>query len=307
MSGATIDPLLAALGHPEADPAQPALTALHQGAAQHRLALILETVQAYRRSAALEEGDLACLPLLERAAGHAAPRATAEAHYRAAIAADPRLAEAWFGLGRLRQYAVDGPAAVEAFERALGLPPHPRAPGHALLHANAHWHLATLAEDAGRDEAALEHYRRAVAKCDNFGVHHVRYALCLRRCGRAREAIPHFERMMTYSHRYFTEFVLPPLQPPAAAAPPPATLDVLHETGDGALVVFWNNLYWALPRSMVPVTADQLARAGQTGPAYAGRGLGGLLGRLGFRRATAVPALRSATSIAEFEVGGDAG
>ncbi len=306
MSGvpdAPVDPLLAALGYPAPDATQPALVELHAGAAFHRLALLLDTVEAYARNADLPAGEPAYLEGLRALSAGEPPRAVAERHYRDALRADERLAEAWFGLARLRQSAGAVDEAIDAFRRALALPAHPRAQPHAQLAANAHWHCATLLEDLGRGDEALAHYREAVSRCDSFGVHHVRYARFLRARGMVEESIPHFERMMGYSHRYFSEFVLPPLHAAPAAAPAPEALDTIHETADGAGVVFWNNLYWKLPAHMLPATAAQLA-ATQGGAPAAGW-FKGLLGRLGLGSGRAP--LRGAASIVEMEPGAPPG
>ncbi len=297
-------PLLLALGHPGEDQGQPALRALHAGAAYHRLAVILETLEAYARHAGLPQGEPAGLCLARQAAGEAPPRASSARLYREALDADDSLAEAWFNLARLQQHAGEREAALAAFGRAADLPTHVRALPHAQLHANAHWHAATLLEELGRDEQALSRYRAAVARCESFGVHHVRYAHFLRRCGRLDEAVPQYERMMTYSHRYFTEFVLPPLRAPVAAATASEALDVIYAAADGAAVVFWNNLYWRVPQEMLPLIAARLAAA-QPGaaPQAAGRRarLLAAFGRLAFWRRA--PAVRSATAISDFESG----
>lgn len=297
-------PLLPALGHPVGSHDQPALHALHAGAAYHRLAVILETLEAYARHAGLPPGEPAGLVLARQAAGAAPPRASAARLYRQALDADGGLAEAWFNLGRLQQHADEREAALAAFERAAALPVHARALPHAQLHANAHWHAATLLEDLGRDEAALGRYRAALAGCESFGVHHLRYAHFLRRCGRLDEAIPQYERMMTYSHRYFTEFVLPPLKVPVAAAPAPEVLDVIYEAADGAAVVFWNNLYWRIPQEMLPVTAARLTGSlpGAAQPAGGRRArLRAALAGLAFWRRA--PVVGSAVAISDLEGG----
>lgn len=254
-----IDPLLSALGYPTSDAAHPGLTALHAGAAFHRLALLHDVVEMYANEAQLPSAEPVYLDLLRRPMRGEPPRSTAKWFYRAALRVDERLAEAWFNLGRLLQDANDQHGALVAFNRAAELAPHPDALPHAHLHANAHWHAATILEDMGRDAEALVRYREAVARCDNFGVHHVRFAHFLRRCGLVAEAIENYQRLMTYSHRYFTEFVLPPLKPPPVVAPPVVALEVLYETSDGAPVVFWNNVYFCLPKSALPATTEKLA------------------------------------------------
>lgn len=294
--------LLIALGHPAEEHGQPALCALHAGAAYHRLAVILETLEAYASHAVLPPGEPAGLLLAREAVGVGSARARAEGSYRRALELDERLAEAWFNLGRLLQHAGERDAGLAAFERVVELEPHARALPHAQLHANAHWHAATLLEDMGREEAAMNHYRAATAHGESFGVHHDRYAHFLRRCGRLEEAILQYERMMTYSHRYFTEFVLPPLKAPMQAAPAPEFLDVIYETTDGAAAVFWNSLYWRIPRDMLPVSATSLSGmqngAGQPPGGRRARLLA-MLRRMAFWKR--VPEVRSAVAISDFE------
>jgi tetratricopeptide (TPR) repeat protein len=264
------DPLFNALGFPESEVGQPALSALHAGAAFHRLAVIRDVAEAYVRAGSLPAGELAYMPLLDRLTTDEPPRVTAKRLYRTALRMDERLAEAWFNLGRLLQ-DEDRNGALVAFDRAASLPPHARAQPHARLHANAHWHAATILEDMGQDEAALARYREALARCDNFGVHHVRFAHFLRRLGLLPEAMEHYGRLMTYSHRYFTEFVLPRLKTESAAAPGSTQVEVLYRTTDGKAVVFWNNAYHGLPRTALPVTAEGLAALLSGPPARPGR------------------------------------
>lgn len=247
-----VDPLLTGLGFPEPDCSQPGLTALHAGAAFHRLALMLDVVEMYARDASLPADEPAYVDLLRRSLRGDPPRVIARRLYRAALRVDERLAEAWFNLGRLLQDAKDQSGALIAYGRAASLPVHPRAQPHAQLHASAHWHAATILEDVGRDDEALARYREAIARCDNFGVQHVRYAHFLRRRGLVAEATGHYQKLMTYSHCYFTEFALPTLI--ATAAPNPGALsvpEVLYETSLGDAVVFWKDEYYRLPKSIL--------------------------------------------------------
>lgn len=265
-----VDPLLTALGFPDADPEQPALTALHAGASFHRLAVITDVIEAYAREARLPSDEPAYLDLLRRPLRGEPPRATAERLYRAALRVDERLAEAWFNLGRLLQDGGKQGEALHAFERAASLPPHPRAQPHAHLHANAHWHAATILEDTGCDTKALARYREAIARCDNFGVHHVRFAHFLRRHGMLAEATAHYEKLMIYSHLYFTEFILPPLRP----VPPSAQLgvfEVLYRTSDGAVVLFYENEYHRISSATLPAIGKMLVALGDAAAAALGQ------------------------------------
>lgn len=264
--------LLARLGLPSYDPAQPALTALHAGAAFHRLAVLREVAESYRRQARLREAELPFLRLLDDCAGPLPPRAMAEQFYRISLAWDDRLAEAWYGLARLLQHRRERDGALDAFTRAASLAAHARASGNAHLRANAHFARACLLEDMARDDEALLAYRQALAGLDHFGVHHRRIADFLRRRGLIGDAVREYEKLMVYGHRYFPEFTLPPLRP--EPAPPAAAdrLEVLYETSDGAAVVFWHGSYYRIDPALMPMTARELARR------HGGRP--GLLGRL---------------------------
>lgn len=246
--------LLKALGFSAPGVGAPALAALHAGAAHHRLAVIGDVMAAYWRDEPAEMPSY----MREIITAREASRVAARRYYREALRFNPDLAEGWFNLGRLLQDEGNGQSAFVAFNRCAALSPHPDASPHAHLQANAHWHAATILEDQGRDAEALERYRQAVALCDNFGVHHARFANLLRSAGHIDEAMEHYQRLMSYSHRYFTEFVLPPLasQP---EVPQHEELDVIYETAEGSPVVFWNGQYFRVRCMDLPVTSGKLA------------------------------------------------
>jgi len=172
-------------------------------------------------------------------------RAIARSCYTYSISASPDLAEAHYNLGRLDQADSSREAALARYRRVLELQPHERATPHAHLLANAHWESATLLEDLGRSQEALVAYRAALAGLSSFGVHHIRVAKFFRRMNCMTEALTEFRKGMGYSHRYFPEFLLPPLT--AAEPVPPARLRPIHETARGEIVVFWQGQYYALP------------------------------------------------------------
>lgn len=294
---------LAAFGYPGSDPAQPGLVALHAGAAYHRLATVMEVLRAYCDGAGLAVADLKYWEQLEGLLDGRSAWTSAAAQYRTAMDESPDLAEAWFNHARVLQAQAEPDAALTAFDRCVTLTPHPRAPAHALLHANAHWHAATLLEDAGRDDAAWHRYRLALERCDNFGVHHARLARFLRARGMIDESIAHFERLMTYSHRYFTEFVLPPLSvaPVAASVSDTDPIEVLYQTSRGESVVYRQGAYRRLPATGAIATGAYVDQLLAADPARAARAPS-FLARLFGRRAT--PASRptaTASSIAELE------
>ncbi len=296
--------LIRSLGLPEFDTSQPALVALHAGAAYHRLAAITEVAETYCRSAQLAPEELAYLRLLKEPLCGTPPRDTALRFYRLAIAFDGQFAEAWFNAARIHQHLGESHAALDCFSRTISLRPHARAPGHAHLHANAHFHAACILEDLGQDTASLREYRAALAMLDNFGVHHARVARFLRRQGLIDEAIPQYEKLMEYGHRYFTEFTLPPLKvEPRAEAP--ETLEILYETSDRAPVVFWAGAYYRLAPSLTPISGARLAKLEAAGKGSAETAVGGfraLLRRIG--GATVAPQeIRKADNIADLEPG----
>jgi len=303
------DALLQALGLPAHDASQPALTALHAGAAFHRLAMLAEVAGSYRAHARLAPDELPFLALIDRAAGRAAPRATAAAYYRLAATAEPQLAEAWYGLARLDEHRGAHDAALENFTRAAELPPHARSPGTAQLRANALYGRACALEMLGRDEEALAAYRAALRLLDNFGVHHRRIAAFLRRHGTIEEAVAAYEKLMAYGHRYFPEFTLPPLAPPPKPPAAPERLEALYVTSDGASVVFCDGAYFRVDPSLMPVTADTVRRQGGAAP---GGRVRSVLDRLMRAAGLAQPSqpkpsdgrIRRADNMAAFEPGG---
>ena len=262
-------PILRGLGAP--DPArigeanQAGLFMLHVASAHHRLAVILEVMRYYARQANLDPTDYPALVSAEAACRERSAHAIAEDAYRHAIALAPTLAEAHFALARLRQLQGKRELALSGFATTLEHGVHALASPSAFLHANAHWERATLLEDFGRDAEALQAYRAALSGLASFGVHHVRVARFFRRMGLITEAIAEFRKCMAYSHRYFPEFMLPPLSAPPAVEPTPVTPVYVTSTGD--VVVFHEGQYLAVPASLwqrsagepTAITADMAA------------------------------------------------
>ncbi len=242
--------LLCAFGAPVRDVAidavskDPGLVALHLAAAFYKIAVVLEVLEHYASRAQLTIEDFPVFSLLVNALQGRNARIQAKALYNHAIELAPDLAEAHYGLARLAQAASNKEAAVIGFEKVLSLAPHPEAPTHAFLHANARWERAILLEDLGRDDEALRSYRMAVAELGTFGVHHIRFARFLRRLGHFEEAARHYRHCMSYTHRYFPEFVLPPLTMPVVPVTPP--IDIIYSTQRGEPVIYWNGTYLAI-------------------------------------------------------------
>jgi tetratricopeptide (TPR) repeat protein len=254
------NPILRGLGAPDpariSETTQAGLFMLHFASAHHRLAVILDVMRHYARQANLDPTDYPALASAEAACGERRARDIAEDAYRHAIALAPRLAEAHFALARLRQLQGKHELALSGFATTLEHPVHALASPSAFLHANAHWERATLLEDFGRDADALQAYRAALSGLASFGVHHVRVARFFRRMGLITEAIAEFQKCMAYSHRYFPEFMLPPLSAAPAAEPTPVT--PVHVTSTGDVVVFHEGQYLAVPASLWPRSAGEL-------------------------------------------------
>ncbi|MBV9984803.1 tetratricopeptide repeat protein [Bradyrhizobium sp.] len=252
--------ILRGLGAP--DPAmmseanQAGLFMLHFASAHHRLAVVLDVMRYYARQASLDPTDYPALVSAEAACRERSAHEIAEDAYRHAIALAPTLAEAHFALARLRQLQGKRDLALSGFATTLEHPVHALASPSAFLHANAHWERATLLEDFGRDAEALQSYRAALSGLASFGVHHVRVARFFRRIGLTAEAIAEFRKCMIYSHRYFPEFMLPPLSAAPAVGPTPVTPVYVTSTGD--VVVFHEGQYLAVPAGLWQRSAGEL-------------------------------------------------
>lgn len=226
---------------------EPALIALHLAATFYKITIVLEVLDHYcspHKGVPIEHFPVHSL-LVGALAGKNA-RSQAAILYQHAIDRAPKLAEAYYGRARLAQAALDLESALRNFETVLRLSPHRDTPAHALLHANAHWERATILEQQGHDEAALKSYRAAITGLETFGVDHIRLARFLRRLGYFEEAAVHYRRCMTYTHRYFPEFILPPLATSTPSLSPPASVEVVYKTHRGELVIYWKGSYLAL-------------------------------------------------------------
>jgi tetratricopeptide (TPR) repeat protein len=232
----------------------PSLVVLHLAAAFHRLSIVLDVLNFYARRTQLPTADFPALTLLIGVLDGEDPNSTAIKLYRRAVDLAPDLAEAHYGLARLAQRTSELEVALSEFETVLRLRPHREAPPHAFLHANAHWERATILECQGRNEEALQAYRAALGGLDTFGVHHIRVARFLRRLGLLEEAAVHFRRCMTYTHRYFPEFNLPPLAPAESVNSP--SMDAIYETQRGDVVIFWQGQYVAVPPEHWPISQE---------------------------------------------------
>ncbi len=85
--------------------------------------------------------------------------ASAEKHYRAAVAADPRYALAYFDLGNVLDETGNVQDAIAAYRTAIQLAP---------TYADAHYNLALACERKGEARQALQHWKTYL-KLDNTG------------------------------------------------------------------------------------------------------------------------------------------
>ena len=85
--------------------------------------------------------------------------ASAEKHYRAAVAADPRYALAYFDLGNVLDETGNVHDAIAAYRTAIQLAP---------TYADAHYNLALAYERKGEARQALQHWK-IYLKLDNTG------------------------------------------------------------------------------------------------------------------------------------------
>ncbi len=121
---------------------------------------------------------------LERVDAVAARRA-----YREAIAADPKLIDAYVNLGRLLQEAGDLRAAEKVYRDALDV----RA--DAIVSFN----LGVLLEDLKRDDEAARAYEAALRQDPLLADGHYNLALLCEKLGRPKEAIRHMSRYRVLS------------------------------------------------------------------------------------------------------------
>jgi len=252
IQNASMNPLLVELGLPTCNDDEIPLTWLHLGAAFLKFSIIADLGEFYsvRSGQALSElgfgHDLSTFGSATLAREHARDA------YLEAITEDPDFAEAHFGLARsiqlLKKQADDLDRAIFHFRRCADLQPHSLSPPHAYLHANAHWEIACIFEDNGRDEEALTAYRKAISLLSTFGIHHIRAARFFRRLGLHNEASAQYLVCSQYTHRHYPEFTLPPLvslEPENLEAV--SNLDEVFTTLAGESIYFDNGKYVLVP------------------------------------------------------------
>ncbi len=110
------------------------------------------------------------------------PEAARDA-YRAALALDPELADAYVNLGRLAQEAGDAREAARLYHLALE-----RSPDDGIVHFN----LALAQEDLRAPERAVAHYQKALSIDPDFADAHYNLAGLCEQLGREAEALRHY-------------------------------------------------------------------------------------------------------------------
>jgi Tfp pilus assembly protein PilF len=156
---------------------------------------------------ALEPPPLALAEECLRRAGISADRLMAE--LQRLLEAAPDFAEAWLELGYAHLDRGNPAAADACFDKSLtatvSIPVSPARTGSS---AQAAFAKATALEAQGKLEAAAAAYAKALAIDGRAGMMHIAYGKLLRRLGRAREALAHFQAGMETD---VTSITLPPL------------------------------------------------------------------------------------------------
>lgn len=252
IKNASKNPLLAELGLPDCNKDDIALTWLHLAATYLKFSIIADLGEFYCERISQAHKEIGFGKHICAFGSAAVARDHAQNAYLKALSVDPNLAEAHFGLARSiqlqNQRLENKDTIISHFQRCLDLQPHIRGLPHAYLHANTHWEIACIYDDAGRDEEALTAYRNALSLLSNFGVQHIRVARFFRKHGLYEDASSQYLICSRYSHRYFPEFILPPLVSDKAEDSRALTnLDTVFTTPEGDSIYFNNGKYILVP------------------------------------------------------------
>jgi len=177
--------------------------------------------------------------------------------YQAALLLHPNQAETLYNLAILDLHDGLSELAFSAFERVVELEPSRRCPPQAHLRANALWNMALILDGSGRSEDAAIAFSRTLQLLGNFGVQHRVWADWLRQHGRSAEAIEQYHLLMSYSHRYAPELLLPDLRSEERAARDecgglldPFSITPVKQMPDGGQIVYHALLYFKVPPGM---------------------------------------------------------
>jgi len=197
--------------------------------------------------------------------------------YQAALILHPNQAETLYNLAVLDLHDGLREQAFSAFERIVELAPSRHCPPQAHLRANALWNMALILDSTGRSEEAATAFSRALQLLGNFGVQHRIWADWLQQHGRWAEAIEQYHLLMSYSHRYAPELLLPDLRSEERAARDergglldPFSITPVKQMPDGGQIVYHALLYFKVPRGRDYNDPAILATASRT-PGLFGR------------------------------------
>jgi tetratricopeptide (TPR) repeat protein len=243
-----------------------AASAFHQaGVTRHRRLFLSDIITDFEAGASERDPPHAVLEqqLLERVNDQGQERVAR--YYETAIAYSPDFAESLYNLATLRRQAGRTEEALALFLRAAHAEPHAHGMPHAYLTANAFWEAACIETVRGCLEDAELLFREALLRLDNFGPEHVRFPRLLQRLGKNEEALDHFERITSYSHRYSPEFIEPDYLPderlPQHSNGTPLDPSTLSRI-DGAQNEFYyfGHLYFDLPKQCSLANLIQMSR-----------------------------------------------
>lgn len=238
----------------------------------HQYLILQETMSTFTAAGGSGDPSPVFHAHLARLAGSEPLPAKVRRYYEVALALAPQHAETHYNLGTLEQRAGTLDAAFMRFETVTRLGPSPGGQPHAYLLANSRWRMAEILLAQRRKKEAAKCFDLGMRDLSNFGPDHAIYARLLRRLGREAEATTHFDRIMSYSHRYAPEFILPVLEKqcmlPRDASGHPLDLFAVTELGrspTGARILFHGGLYFRLPagREEWPRPAGLRIEAGQ--------------------------------------------
>jgi tetratricopeptide (TPR) repeat protein len=188
--------------------------------------------------------------------------------YEAALILHPNQAETLYNLAVLDLHDGLRDQAFSAFERVVELAPSSHCPPQAHLRANAFWNMALILDGSGRSEEATTAFSRAFQLLGNFGVQHRVWADWLQQHRRRVEAVEQYHLMMSYSHRYAPELLLPDLSSDERAARDergnlldPFSITPVKQMPDGSQIVYYALLYFKVPAGMDYNDPDVLATA----------------------------------------------
>lgn len=249
-------PLLVELGSPCISSDEIALAWLHLGATYLKFSIIADLGEFFCKRSGVALSKLGFGRDISVVGSAKTARCLARDAYSEAISENPNLAEAHFGLARSIQIQnhenVDLDCAILHFRRCVELQTHSLTPPHAFLHANAHWEIACLFEKTERDDEALTAFRKALSLQPIFGVHQIRVARFFRKLGLHEEASAQYLICSHYNHRYFPEFILPPLVSNTPQASRATTdFEEVFNTLAGESIYFDNGTYILVPSNEI--------------------------------------------------------